>query len=80
MLPTSITLRVKDILSEQTGFDESDIFPESKLEEDLGVDSLDFLEVIFVIEEEFDIDIPDKDAGKLVTVQDIVTYVTERAE
>ena len=73
----NITAKVRNILSEQLSLDESDISPESRLDEDLGADSLDLTEIVMVIEEEFDLDIPDADAEKLVTVQDVVSYITE---
>lgn len=73
----NITTKVKDILSEQLGFDKSDITPESRLDEDLGADSLNHVEIVRAIEEEFDLDISGDDAEKLVTVQDVVSYITE---
>lgn len=76
----NITTKIKDILSEQLGFDKSDITPESRLDEDLGVDSLDLVEIVMAIEGDFDLDISDKDAMKLVTVQDVIDYVTEATE
>lgn len=79
MNPTHITTKVKDIISEQLGIDEADLFPESKLQEELGVDSLDLVEIVMSLEEEFDLDISDKDAEKLITFQDVVNYVIENA-
>ena len=57
--------------------DESTITPESKFAEDLGADSLDIVELVMALEEEFDIEIPDADAEKVVTVGDVVDYIKE---
>lgn len=79
MNPTHITAKVKDILSEHLRLDESEIFPASSLQEDLGADSLDLVEIIMTLEEEFDLYIPDRDAERLVTVQDVVSYIIDNA-
>ena len=57
--------------------DESTITPESKFADDLGADSLDIVELIMALEEEFDTEIPDADAEKIVTVGDVVDYIKE---
>ena len=57
--------------------DESTITPESKFADDLGADSLDIVELIMALEEAFDIEIPDADAEKVVTVGDVVDYIKD---
>ena len=67
--------KVKDIIIEQLGVDESEVKPEASFIDDLGADSLDIVELIMALEEEFDLEIPDKDAEKIVTVGDAVEYI-----
>ena len=74
--------RVKAIVVEQLGVDEKDVVPTASFVEDLGADSLDLVELIMSLEEEFSkssqkIEIPDEDAEKLVTVQDVLTYLKD---
>jgi acyl carrier protein len=73
---------VRKIIAEQLGVDEAEITPETSFVEDLNADSLDLVELIMSLEEEFSkegktIEISDEDAEKIVTVQDAVTYITE---
>lgn len=70
--------RVKKIIVEQLGVDESEVNPDASFVEDLGADSLDTVELIMVFEEEFGIEIPDEDAEKIVLVKDAVQYIKER--
>ncbi|NLW02516.1 MAG: acyl carrier protein [Clostridiaceae bacterium] len=67
--------KVKDIIIEQLGVDESEVKPEASFINDLGADSLDIVELIMALEEEFELEIPDKDAEKIVTVGDAVEYI-----
>jgi acyl carrier protein len=67
--------KVKKIIVEQLGVDEADISTESSFIEDLGADSLDIVELIMALEEEFEIEIPDSDAEKITTVGDAVDYI-----
>ncbi|HOK42268.1 MAG TPA: acyl carrier protein [Thermoclostridium caenicola] len=67
--------KVKDIIVEQLGVDESEVTMEASFIDDLGADSLDIVELIMALEEEFDLEIPDKDAEKIVTVGDAVEYI-----
>ena len=67
--------KVKKIIIEQLGVDESDIGMESSFIDDLGADSLDIVELIMALEEEFDIEIPDSDAEKITSVGDAVEYI-----
>jgi acyl carrier protein len=72
---SAIYNKVKDIIVEQLGVDESEVKPEASFIDDLGADSLDIVELIMALEEEFDLEIPDKDAEKIVTVNDAVEYI-----
>jgi acyl carrier protein len=67
--------KLKDIIVEQFGIDEEDITLETSFVDDLGADSLDLVEMIMAAEEEFDIEIPDDEAYKIVTVGDAVAYI-----
>lgn len=69
--------KVKGIIVEQLGAVEDNISLESAFIDDLGADSLDIVELIMALEEEFDIEIPDADAEKVVTVNDVVEYIKE---
>ena len=69
--------RVREVLADQLGLDENEIKPESKLKDDLGADSLDMVELIMAMEEEFDVEIPDEEAQSIRTVQDAVDYVEQ---
>jgi len=70
--------KVKGILSDQLGLDESEIEMDSELIDDLGADSLDLVEMIMTLEEEFDVEIPDEDAEGIITVSNAVTYIAGR--
>lgn len=73
--------RVKDVIIEQLGVeDESLITPTTTFIDDLGSDSLDIVELIMGLEEEFDIEIPETDAEKIVSVSDVVDYIREIQE
>jgi acyl carrier protein len=73
--------RVKKVLVEQLDVSEDEVTPQASLVDDLGADSLDVVEIIMGLEEEFDIEIPDEDAEKNIsTVQGIVDYVDEKAK
>lgn len=69
--------KVKEIIMEQLGVTESSITTEASFIDDLGADSLDIVELIMALEEEFDLEIPDSDAEKVVTVGDVVDYIKE---
>jgi acyl carrier protein len=75
----SIAERVKQIVAEQLGVDDEQVTDEASFMEDLGADSLDTVELVMALEEEFDVEISDEDAEKIQTVQDAVDYVTEHA-
>ncbi len=71
--------KVKAIVVDQLGVDESDVTLEASFVDDLGADSLDLVELIMGLETEFDLEIPDEEAEKIVTVGDAVNYIKERA-
>ena len=70
-----VQAKLKEIVIERLNAEEDQIKPEASFVEDLGADSLDIVELIMGIEEEFDIEIPDEDAEKLTTVEEAMTYV-----
>ncbi len=80
MLREDIIKKVKEITSEQLGVDESQITPEAKFVDDLGADSLDTVELVMALEEEFDLEISDEEAEKLTTVQKVIDYIEDRLE
>ncbi|MBO4816339.1 MAG: acyl carrier protein [Clostridia bacterium] len=71
--------KVKEIIVEQLGVAETAVVGEASFIDDLGADSLDIVELIMALEEEFDIEIPDGDAEKVVTVNDVVEYIKDNA-
>jgi len=73
-----ITARLKEIVMDRLDVEEDQIKPEASFVEDLGADSLDIVELIMGIEEEFDIEIPDEDAEKLTTVGDAMDYIKNK--
>jgi acyl carrier protein len=74
---SAIEKRVKEIVAEQLGVDESQVTNEASFMDDLGADSLDTVELVMALEEEFDIEISDEDAEKIQTVQDAIDYITD---
>ncbi len=71
----SIENRVRAIIAEQLGVSEEEIKPDSRFIEDLGADSLDLVELIMAMEEEFETEIPDEEAEKIVSVSDTINYI-----
>ncbi|MYK19491.1 acyl carrier protein, partial [Candidatus Poribacteria bacterium] len=69
--------RLIEIIAKQLGVDEGNVTPDASFMEDLGADSLDTVELVMALEEEFDIEIPDSDAEKIQTVQDALNYLDE---
>lgn len=76
---SSIDKRVKEIVAEQLGVDEAQVTNEASFMDDLGADSLDTVELVMALEEEFDIEISDEAAEKIQSVQDAIDYITEHA-
>ncbi|MFN7904750.1 MAG: acyl carrier protein [Pseudobdellovibrionaceae bacterium] len=72
--------KVKDIIVEQLGVDPEKVKPEASFIDDLGADSLDIVELVMTMEEEFDIEIPDEDAEKLKTVNDVQEYLSKKGK
>ena len=72
----TIEARVRSIIADQLGVSEDEIRPDSNFIEDLGADSLDIVELIMAMEEEFETEIPDEEAENIRTVGDAVGYVT----
>ena len=72
-----IDQRVKDIIVEQLGDNADQVTPDAKFIEDLGADSLDTVELVMALEEEFGIEVPDEQAEKLQSVGDVIKYVEE---
>lgn len=79
-MASSVERRVKDIVAEQLGLEDEEIGSENSIIDDLGADSLDIVELIMAIEEEFDLEISDEDAEKILTVKDAVEYVRKRIQ
>lgn len=71
--------RVKKIIAEQLGVEEDEVVPEASFVEDLGADSLDTVELVMALEEEFEIEIPDEDAEKILTVGKALDYIKEKS-
>ncbi|MCD6215282.1 MAG: acyl carrier protein [Thermodesulfobacteriota bacterium] len=71
----NIEKRVKEIIANQLGVDQEEVVPEASFVEDLGADSLDLVELIMAIEEEFGVEVPDEEAEKIRKVQDAIDYI-----
>ncbi|MDJ0676900.1 MAG: acyl carrier protein [Calothrix sp. MO_167.B42] len=78
MSQESILEKVQRIVSEQLGVDSGEVKPEATFADDLGADSLDTVELVMALEEEFDIEIPDEVAEKMTTVQEAVDYIKDK--
>ena len=78
MTKADVLARLKEIIIDRLDVDEEQIRPEASFVEDLGADSLDIVELIMGIEEEFDIEIPDEDAEKLTTVGEAINYAASK--
>lgn len=76
---SSLEEKVKKIVAEQLSVSEDQITPEASFVEDLGADSLDTVELVMALEEEFEIDIPDEEAEKIVRFQDVINYIKAHA-
>ena len=72
--------KIKAIIVEQLGVAESAVTMDASFIDDLGADSLDIVELVMAMEEEFDIEIPDEEAEKVVTVRDVVDYIKDNVQ
>jgi len=75
----AVVEKVKSIISEQLGVKPEEVVPEASFIDDLGADSLDTVELVMALEEEFSIEIPDEDAEKITTVGDAIKYIEEKS-
>jgi acyl carrier protein len=78
-MTASIEERVRSIIVDQLAVDAAKVSQTASFIDDLGADSLDIVELVMTMEEEFDLDIPDEDAEKMKTVGDVVKYITSKA-
>lgn len=74
-MATSVEVRVKEIVCEQLGVSDDEVNPEASFIEDLGADSLDIVELVMALEEEYEMEISDEDAEKIKTVKDVIQYI-----
>lgn len=76
----TIEEKIKDIIVGNLCVGESEVTPEANFKDDLGADSLDVVEITMILEGEFDIEIPDEDVEKIITVQDAYDYIARRTK
>ena len=76
-MSAAVEEKVRKIIIDQLGVDEAEVASEAKFIDDLGADSLDTVELVMALEEEFGIEIPDEDAEKITTVRDAISYIQE---
>lgn len=76
----SVDQKVREIIVEQLGVEESQVTDGAKFVDDLGADSLDTVELVMALEEAFDLEIPDEDAEKITSVGDAINYINSKAE
>lgn len=79
-MSTEIPAKIKEVIVEQLGVDAERVRPEASFIDDLGADSLDIVELVMAMEEEFDIEIPDDEAEKLKTVNDVTSYLQTKGK
>jgi acyl carrier protein len=77
---SSVLERVKKIVIEQLGVDDDQVTPNASFTDDLGADSLDTVELVMALEQEFNLEIPDEDAEKITNIEEAVKYIQEKLE
>jgi acyl carrier protein len=80
MADTGVQEKIKQIIVDELGVDEAEVTENARFIEDLGADSLDLVELVMRFEEEFDIEIPDEDAEKILSVRDAYAYVEQNRQ
>ena len=79
-MAADIDAQIKEAIVEKLGVEESKVTPNASFINDLGADSLDTVELVMALEEEFETEIPDEDAEKIITIKDAVKYIVEHME
>jgi acyl carrier protein len=79
-MASAVEAKVREIICEQLGVNEGDVTPDASFIEDLGADSLDIVELVMALEEEYDMEISDEEAEKIRTVQDVVSYIERQKQ
>ena len=74
-MASAVETKVKEIICEQLGVSQEEVTPDASFIEDLGADSLDIVELVMALEEEYDMEITDEEAEKIRTIQDVVNYI-----
>jgi acyl carrier protein len=74
-MASAVETKVREIICEQLGVSEDEVTPDASFVDDLGADSLDIVELVMALEEEYDMEITDEEAEKIRTVQDVVNYI-----
>lgn len=77
-LEQEIVTKVKKLVASQLGKSEGEVSPQASFIEDLGADSLDLVELVMAMEDEFGLEVSDEDAERMITVQDAINYILER--